>query len=188
MAPFEALYDLVHEIEDKAKLICEQLKDASNRQKSYVDLRRRDIKNQVGDKVFLKVSPWKKVLRFGKKSKLSLRFIGPYEVIEEIGPVAYYLLLLLELERIHDVFHVSMFRRYRSNPSHIVPIKKIEVRSGLSYEEEPVAILDREVKLLHSKTVPLVKVLWCNQKTVEATRESEDIMRRQYPYLFDSGA
>ena len=75
---------------------------------------------QVGDKVFLKVSPWKKVLRFGRKGKLSPRFIGPYEIIEKVGPVAYRLALPPELEKIHDVFHVSMLRRYRSDPSHII--------------------------------------------------------------------
>ncbi|KAG8471955.1 hypothetical protein CXB51_036468 [Gossypium anomalum] len=97
--------DLIREIEEKVKVIRDSLKAASDRQKSYADLKRKEIEFQVGDKVFLKVSPWKKVLRFGRKGKLSPRFIGPYEIIERIGPVAYRLALPPELDRIHNVFH-----------------------------------------------------------------------------------
>ena len=93
-------------------MIIEILKVAIDRQKSYVDMKRKDIQYEVGEKVFLKVLPWKKVMRFGKKGKLSPRFIGPYEVIEKVGPVAYRLALPLEFENIHNVFHVSMLWRY----------------------------------------------------------------------------
>ena len=79
----------------------------------------------MGDKVFLKVSPWRKILRFGQKGKLSLRFIRPYEILERIGPVAYRLALPPELAKLHDVFHVSMLRRYRSDESHILQVKEI---------------------------------------------------------------
>ena len=126
---------------------------------------------KIWEKVFLKVSPWKKVMRFGKKGKLSLRFIGPYEVIEKVGPVAYRLELPPELEKIHSVFHVSMLRRYRSDPSHVVSSEIMELRSDLTYEEEPVEILAREVKELWNKKIPLVKVLWRNHKIEEATWE-----------------
>src|SRR5215469_299752 len=141
MAPYEALYgrrcrtplcwtelsearivgpELVRETEDKVKLIRARLKEASDRQKSYADLKRKEISFEVGDKVFLKVSPWKKVLRFGRKGKLTPRFIRPYEVLERIGPVAYRVALPPELAKIHNVFHVSMLRRYRSDPSHVL--------------------------------------------------------------------
>ena len=83
-------------------------------------MKRRDIAYEVGDEVFLKVSPWRKILRFGKKGKLNPRFIGPYEVLERIGPVAYHLALPLELAKLHNVFHVSMLQRYRSDESHIL--------------------------------------------------------------------
>ncbi|XP_016730287.1 uncharacterized protein [Gossypium hirsutum] len=116
--------DLVHEIEDKVKLICERLK--------------------VGNKVFLKVLPWKKVLRFGQKGKLSSMFIA-----------------LTRLDH-----------------SHILPVEEIEVRSELLYEEQPVTILDREFNVLCSKTILLVKFLWRNCKTEEATWKPEDITRR----------
>ena len=94
-------------------MIRERLKVATNRQKSYADLKRKDIRYEIGEKLFLKVSPWKKVMRFGKKGKLSPRFIRPYEVIEKVGPVAYRLALPPDLEKIHNVFHVSMLRTYR---------------------------------------------------------------------------
>ena len=119
-------------------MIRERLKVATDRQKSYADLKRKDIQYEIDKKVFLKVSPWKKVMRFGRKSKLSPRFIRPYEVIEKVGPVAYRLALPLELEKIHNVFHVSMLRRYRSDPSHVVSSEIIELRPNLTYEEEPV--------------------------------------------------
>ncbi|KAG8502860.1 hypothetical protein CXB51_000695 [Gossypium anomalum] len=113
--------DLIREIEEKVWIIQDSLKVASDRQKSYADLKRRDIEYAVGDRVFFKVSPWKKVLQFGRKRKLSPRFIGPYEIVERVGPVAYRLALPLELEKIHNVFHVSMLIRYRSYPSHVIP-------------------------------------------------------------------
>ena len=90
-------------------------------------MKRKDIEYEVGDKVFLKVSPWSKVLRFRKKGKLSLRFIGPYEVLERIGPVAYRLALPLKLAKLHDVFHVSMLRKYHSDELHILPMQEIQV-------------------------------------------------------------
>ncbi|KAA3461235.1 polyprotein [Gossypium australe] len=159
------------------------LKAAFDRQKSYVDLKCRDIKNSVGDKVFLKVLPWKKILRFGQKGKLSPHFIGPYEIIERVGPVAYLLALPLELQKIHNVFHVSMLRRYQSDPSHVITTEDIEIRPDLSYEE-PVKILAREMKELRNKRVPLVKVLWRSHSIEEATWEPEETMRSQYPHLF----
>ncbi|KAA3463644.1 DNA/RNA polymerases superfamily protein [Gossypium australe] len=131
-----------------------------------------------------KVSPWKKVLRFGRKGKLSPRFIGPYKVLRRVGPIAYQLELPAELSQIHDVFHVSMLRRYRSDPSHVVAVEEIEVSPDLTIEEEPVQILDRDVKVLRRKSVPLVKVLWRDHAVEEATWEPEDAMRQQYPQLF----
>ena len=116
---------------------------------------------------------------FGKKGKLSPRFIGPFEVIEKVGLVAYIFALLLELEKIHNVFHVSMLWRYRSNPPHVVSLETNELRPDLTYEEEPVEILAQEVKELWNKLIPLVKVLWRNYKTEEATWESEETMRQQ---------
>ncbi|XP_040967918.1 uncharacterized protein [Gossypium hirsutum] len=174
---------LVFDIEDKVRLIRDRLKVASDRQKSYANLKRKEIKYSVRDFVFLKVSPWKKVLRFGRKVKLRPRFIGPYRIFRRLRPVAYQLELPLELERIHDVFHASMLRHYRSNPMHVVPVKEIEVRPNLTFDEEPVQILNRDIKVLRRKSIPLV-VLWRNHSSEEATWEPKEAVRRQYPHLF----
>ena len=137
--------------------------------------------------MFLKVSPWKKILRFGRKGKLSPRFIGPYEILERVEPVAYRLALPLELVKLHDVFHVSMLRKYRSDPSHILPIQDIQVQEDFTFDEESKAILDREIRQLRNKQVPLVKVLWQHHGMEEVTWELESTMRVQYPQLFSSG-
>ena len=172
MAPYEALYgrkcrtplcwtelsekkvigpDLIQETKEKVKIIRERLKVATDRQKSYADMKRKYIRYEIDKNVFLKVSPWKKVIRFGKKGKLSPRFIDPYKVIEKVGPVAYRLALPPELEKIHNVFHLSMLRRHRSDPLHVVYWETIELRPDLTYEEEPMEILAREVKELRNK-------------------------------------
>ena len=127
--------------EEKVQVIRKRLKAASDRQKSYADLKMRDIAYEVGDKVFLKVSSGRKILRFGKKGKFSPRFIRSYEVLERIGPVAYRLALLLELAKLHNVFHVSMLQRYRSDELHVLPVQDVQVQVDLSYDEEPKAIL-----------------------------------------------
>ena len=106
-----------------------------------IDMKMKDIEYEVGDKVFSKVSPWRKVLRFGKKGKLSPRFIGPYEVLERIRLVAYWFALPPELAKFHDVFHVSMLRKYRSDGLHILPMQEVQVQIDFSYDEEPKAIL-----------------------------------------------
>ena len=115
--------DIVKEIEEKVRIIQQRLKAASDKQKSYADLKRKAIEYEVGDKVFLKVSPWRKILRFGKKGKLSPRFIGPCEILERIGPIAYRLALPSELAKLDNVFYVSMLRRYRFDESHILTYK-----------------------------------------------------------------
>ena len=208
IAPYEALYgrkcrtplcwtelsekkviglDLIQETKEKVKMIRERIKVVADRQKSYADLKRKDIQYEIREKVFLKISPWKKVVRFGKKGKLSPRFIRSYEVIEKVGLVAYRLALPPELEKIHNVFHVSMLMRYRLDLSHVVSSEVMQLRPDLTCEEEPIEILAREVKEFQNKRIPLLKVLWRNHKTEKATWESEETMRQQYPQLFNEG-
>ena len=130
---------LVMKTADKVKVIREKIKTAQDRQKSYADNQRKDLEFEVGDMVFLKVTPWKGVIRFGKRDKLSPRYIGPYQIIERIGPVAYKLNLPDELSRIHNVFHVSMLRKYVYDSSHVLkelPIH-IEETSGDFGQERP---------------------------------------------------
>ncbi|KAL0387779.1 UNVERIFIED_CONTAM: Transposon Tf2-11 polyprotein [Sesamum radiatum] len=205
MAPYEALYgrrcrspvcwdieglrqlegpELVQETVEKIQIVKKCLKAAQDRQKSYVDKHHREMEYEVGDKVFLKVSPWKGILRFGKQGKLSPRYIGPYEIIERIGPLAYRLALPVELSQIHDVFHVSMLRRYRSDPSHVIHEPEVEISEQLTYMEEPAEILDRSVRKLRNKEIPMVKVRWTHHSPREATWEVEEHMREKYPYLF----
>ena len=133
--------DIVKDTEKKVQVIQKRLKAASDRQKSYANLKRREIAYEVGDKVFIKVSSWRKILRFGKKGKFSLRFIGPYEVLERIGLVAYRLALPPKLAKLYNVFHVLMLWRHRSHESHILPVQDVQVQADLSYDEEPKAIL-----------------------------------------------
>ena len=115
---------------------------------------------------------------------MSPRYIGPYEIIERIGPVAYRLALPPELSGIHDVFHVSMLRRYRSDPSHVLQNESVNLMENLTYVEKPVQILDYKIKQLRNRSIPLVKVLWRNHSIEEATWETEESMRKSYPHLF----
>ena len=170
---------------EKIKVVRDRLKTAQSRQKSYADVHRKDLEFQVGDWVFLKLSPWKGVVRFGKRGKLSPRYIGPYEIIERVGSLAYRLALPSELSMIHNVFHVSMLRKYIADPSHVLEEQPISLQNDLSYEEEPVQILDRKEQVLRSKSFQLVKVLWRSHQVEEATWEPEEQMRQQYPYLFE---
>ena len=149
MAPYEALYgrkcrtlvcwdevgerklvgpEIVQMTCDKVKVIRKRLQISQDPQKSYVNNRRRDLEFEVGDMVFLRISPWKGILRFGKRGKLSLRCIGPYRIIERIGEVAYRLELSSDLDRIHDVFHVSMLRKYIPDPSHVLTKQPVELK------------------------------------------------------------
>ena len=205
MAPYEMLYgrkcrspvhwdetgerqylgpEAVEQTTEAIQKIRARMLTAQSRQRSYADSRRRDVQFQVGDHVFLRVSPWKGVRRFGKKGKLSPRFIGPFEILERVGQVAYRLALPPALSSVHDVFHVSALRRYVSDVTHVLSYEDLVLDETLSYEEQPVKVLDRKDKVLRNKTIPLVKVLWQNSKVEEATWELESDMRSQYPELF----
>ena len=173
--------DIVKDTEEKFWVIQQRLKVVSDRHKPYANLKRKYIKYEVGDKVFFEVSPWRMILRFGKRRKLSPRFIDPYEILERIGLVAYRLVVPPELAKLYDVFHVSMLRRYRSDESHILLVQDVQVQHDFSYDKEPKAILAQEVKQLRNKQVPLVKVLWQYHGIEEATWEPGATMRIQHP-------
>ncbi|WMV54247.1 hypothetical protein MTR67_047632 [Solanum verrucosum] len=128
----------------------------------------------------------KGVMRFGKKGKLSPRYIGPYRNAKRIGKVAYELELPQELAAVHPVFHISMLKKCMGDPSLIIPTENIRVKDSLSYEEIPVQILDCHVSKLRTKEVKSVKVLWRNQFVEEVTWEAEEDMKKRYPHLFES--
>ncbi|KAD3066853.1 hypothetical protein E3N88_34733 [Mikania micrantha] len=178
-APFEALYG-----RKCRSPICWSEVAARDRQKSYADNRRRPLEFQVGDRVMLKVSPWKGIFRFGKRGKHSPRFVGPFKILERIGPVAYRLELPLELSNIHDVFHVSNLKKCLTDESLIVPLEEIHIDEKLQFSEEPVEVMDREMKVLKRSRIPIVKVRWNSQRGPEYTWEREDQMKAKYPHLF----
>ena len=207
-APFEALYgrkcrspicwdevgeaqligpDLVRETTEKIAQIKERLKVARDRQKSYADVRRKPLEFQVGDRVMLKVSPWKGVIRFGKRGKLNPRYVGPFKILERIGPVAYKLELPPELSRVHPTFHVSNLKKCLTDETAVIPLDEIEIDEQLHFVEEPVEIMDREVKRLKKSRIPLVKVRWNSKRGPEYTWEREDEFKRKYPNLFNTG-
>ncbi|GJS06839.1 putative reverse transcriptase domain-containing protein [Tanacetum coccineum] len=204
-APFEALYgrkcrspimwaevgegqligpELVQETTEKISQIKDRLKAARDRQKSYADKRRKPLEFSVGDYVLLKVSPWKGVVRFGKKGKLAPRFVGPFKIIEKVGPVAYRLDLPKELNDVHDTFHVSNLKKCLADPTLQVPLDEIRVDAKLNFMEEPVEILEREFKKLKHSRIAIVKVWWNSKCGPEFTWERKDQMKLKYPHLF----
>ncbi|GJW72766.1 putative reverse transcriptase domain-containing protein [Tanacetum coccineum] len=186
-SPFEALYgrkcrspviwnevgesqligpELVQETTEKIVQIRERLKTARSRQKCYADRRRKPLEFQVGDRVLLRVSPWKGVVRFGKRGKLAPRFVGPFEIVERIGPVAYRLRLPQELSCIHDVFHVSNLKKCLAESDIQIPLEEIRVNDKVYFIEEPVEIVDRQIKKLKRSWIPIVKRRWDSRRGV----------------------
>ncbi|GJR65596.1 putative reverse transcriptase domain-containing protein [Tanacetum coccineum] len=208
-APFEALYgrkcrspvcwaevgeaqltgpDLIQETTEKIIQIKQRIQAARDRQKSYADLKRKPMEFQVGDRVMLKVSPWKGVVRFGKRGKLNPRYVGPFEVLEKVGSVAYKLELPQELSRVHNTFHVSNLKKCYSDEPLAVPLEGLHIDDKLQFVEEPVEILEREIKRLKRSRIPLVKVRWNSRRGPEFTWEREDSFKKKYPHLFTNRA
>nr|GEZ47562.1 putative reverse transcriptase domain-containing protein [Tanacetum cinerariifolium] len=139
---------------------------------------------QVGDKVMLKVSPWKGVVRFGKRRVLNPRYVGPFKVLEKIGKVAYKLELPEELSRVHHMFHVPNLKKCHADEPLAVPLDGLHFDDKLHFVKEPVEIVDCEVKCLKQSRILLVKVRWNSKRGPEFTWECEDQLRKKYPHLF----
>ena len=176
--------DLIRDTSEKVSLIRQPLLTAQNWQKSYADVRRRPLEFEVGDHIFLKVMLKRGVVRFGKRGKLSPRFIGPFEILERVGTVAYWLALPPSMSGVYEVFHVSMLWRYTPDPGHVVDWEENEVDTDGTFKEGPVCIVDSRDQVLRRKTVRLVRVLWQHRGVEESTWEREDTMRATYPFLF----
>ncbi|GJX57174.1 putative reverse transcriptase domain-containing protein [Tanacetum coccineum] len=208
-APFEALYgrkcrspvcwaevgqvqltgpELVQETTERIIQIKQRIQTARDRQKSYADLKRKPMEFQVGDKVMLKVSPWKGVIRFGKQGKLNPRYVRPFKVLKKVGAIAYKLELPQELSRVHNTFHVSNLKKCYSDDPLVVPLEGLQVDDKLHFVEEPVEIMDREVKQLRRSRVPIVKVRWNSKRGPEFTWEREEQFRKKHPHLFTKTA
>ncbi|GJY53687.1 hypothetical protein Tco_0445351 [Tanacetum coccineum] len=169
--------ELVQETTKKISQIKDRLKAMRDRQKSYVDKRRKPLEFSVGEYVLLKVSPWKGVVRFGKKGKLAPRFVGPFEIIERIGPVAYRLYLPEEVNGVHDMFYVSNLKKCLGDPTLQVPLDEIRVDAKLNFMEKPVEIIEREFKKLKRSRIAIVKVQWNSKGGPGFTWKREDQMR-----------
>ncbi|GJS08862.1 putative reverse transcriptase domain-containing protein [Tanacetum coccineum] len=204
-APFKALYgikfrspicwaevgdaqltgpEIVRETTEKIIQIKHRLQASRDRQRSYADKRRKPLEFQVGDKVMLKVSPWKGVIRFGKRGKLNPRYIGPFKILAKVGTVAYQLELPEQLSHVHSTFHVSNLKKCLSDEPLAIPLDEIHVDDKLNFIEEPVEIMDHEVKRLKQSRIPIMKVRWNSRRGPKYTWEREDQMQKKYPHLF----
>jgi hypothetical protein len=205
MAPFEALYGrkcrtplywnqteesqvfgpkILQEAEKQVQIIRENLKVAQSRQKSYADNRRRELMFEVGDFVYLKVSPMRGMKRFKVKGKLSPYYIGPFKILERKGEVAYQLELPDSLLDEHDVFHVSQLKKCLRVPEEQLPMEELNVNEDLTYSEYPVRILETSRRITRSKVINMCKVQWSHHSEDEATWEREDELKAEFPQLF----
>ncbi|GJZ49272.1 putative reverse transcriptase domain-containing protein [Tanacetum coccineum] len=198
-APYEALYgrkcrspvcwaevgeaqltgpELIQETTEKIVLIKQRMQAAQDRQKSYADRKRKPMEFEIGDRVMLKVSPWKGVVRFGKRGKLNPRYVRPFRVLAKVGKVAYRLELPQELSRVHHTFHVSNLKKCYADEPLVMPLEGIHVDDKLQFVEEPVEIMEREIKRLKRSRIPLVKVRWNSWRGPEFTCVSLNLLSR----------
>ncbi|GJW63046.1 hypothetical protein Tco_0114930 [Tanacetum coccineum] len=176
---------IIHETTKKIIQIKKRIQAAHDRQKSYTDRRSKPLKFQAGDSVMLKVSSWKRVIRFSKRGKLNPRYIRPFKILAKVGTVAYRLELLEQLSQVHSTFHFSYLKNCFSDEPLTIPLDEIQIDDKLNFIEEPVEIMDREVKRLNQSRIPIVKVRWNSRQGPEFTWEREDQMKKKYPHLFD---
>jgi ribosomal protein L21E len=171
--------DWVQQTTERIAEIRKHMLAAQSRQKSYADVRRRELEFEVGDQVILKVSPTKGVVRFGTKGKLSRRYIGPFSIVEIAGILAYRLELLESMKGVHDVFHISMLTKYLRDPEHHITVEPVTIDQDLTFESRSLRILEESERVLRHRTIKYVKVLWMHKTEREATWELETQMREK---------
>nr|GFB41061.1 putative reverse transcriptase domain-containing protein [Tanacetum cinerariifolium] len=176
--------EIIHETTEKIVQIKSRIQAAQDRQKSYADLKRKSMDFQVGDRVMLKVSPWKGVVRFGKRGKLNPRYIGPFKVLSKVRDVAYRLELPQQLSRVHNTFYVSNLKKCLSDESLVIPLDELRIDDKLHLVKEPVKIMDHEIKQLKRSHIPIIKVRWNSKRCPKFTWEREDQFKKTYPHLF----
>ncbi|GJX97958.1 putative reverse transcriptase domain-containing protein [Tanacetum coccineum] len=203
--PFEALYgrksrspvcwaevgevqltgpEIVQETTEKVIQIKQRIQAAYDRQKSYANLKRKPMEFQVGDSVMLKVSPWKGVVCFGKWGKLNPRYVRSFKVLEKVGAIAYKLELTQELSRVHNTLHVSNLKKCYADEPLAVLLDGLHIDDKFHFVEEPVKIIDHEVKRLKQSLIPIIKVRWNSRRDPEFTWEREDQFQKKYRHLF----
>jgi hypothetical protein len=176
--------DILLEAEENIKMVRENLKIAQLRQRSYADTRRRELSFEVGDFVYLKVSPIRGVRRFGVKGKLAPRYVGLYQILAKHGEVDYQLSLPEGLSAVHDVFHVSQLKKCLRVLEDQLPVEGLEVQEDFTYIEKPVQILETADRVTQTKTIRMCKDRWGDHSEEEATWEREDDLMAKYPELF----
>jgi hypothetical protein len=172
---------------EKVNIAKDALRVARERQKSYADKKRRPFDFKEGEMVMLKVSPWKGIIRFGKRGKLSPRFIGPFKILEKVNEQAYRLDLPPELDGIHSTFHVCYLRKCLANETSVIPLEDVSIDPKKRIIDEPIEILGRKQKKLRNKVIELVLVKWKHTRGESLTWETEAVMKDQYPQLFEAG-
>jgi hypothetical protein len=178
--------DILLEAEESIRMVRKNLKIAQSRQRSYADTRRRELSFKVGDFVYLKVSPIRGVRRFRVKGKLAPRYIGPYQILARHGEVPYQLGLPENLSAVHNVFHVSQFKKCLRVPEEELPVEGLEVQEDLTYIEKPTQILETADRATRRKTIRMCKVRWGHHSEEEATWKREGDLMAKYPELFAS--
>nr|GEV03553.1 putative reverse transcriptase domain-containing protein [Tanacetum cinerariifolium] len=178
----------IHETTKKIVQIKQRIQAVRDRQKSYADVRCKPLEFQVGDRVMLKVSPWKGVVRFGKRGKLNPRYIGPFKVLAKVGTISYRHELPKQLNRVHNTFHVSNLKKFLSDEPLAISLDEVHIDDKLCFVEEPVEVMDHEVKRLKQIRIPIIKVRWNFKRGPEFTWEREDQFRKKYPQLFTANA
>jgi hypothetical protein len=180
--------EVLNDAEKQVQMVRESLKVAQTRQKSYADKRMRDLSFEVGDFVYLKVSPMRGTHRFKVKGKLAPRYVGPFKIIYRKGEVAYQQELPPQLSDVHDVFHVSLLKKYLRVLEEHLPMEELDLGGDLTYNERPVKILDTAERVTHNEVIKMCKVQWNHHTEDEATWEHKEELRADYPELFPSAS
>jgi hypothetical protein len=172
---------MVKETEEKVQRIIQNLKEAQAHQKSYADKRRKPLYFQVEDYVYLKVSPMKGVSRFGIKGKLAPRYIGPFPVLEQCGPVAYRLQSPETLSAVHNVFHVSQLKKCLRVLDRTIEVTDVALEPDLTYSKHPIRVLDQKDRITRRRTLKFYKIQWNEHTEDEATWETQDFSDKNFP-------
>nr|GEW48517.1 putative reverse transcriptase domain-containing protein [Tanacetum cinerariifolium] len=180
--------EIIHETIEKIVQIRQHLQAARDQQRSYANVRQKPLEFQTGDRVMLKISPRKGIIRFEKRGKLNPQYIRPFKILNRIGPVAYKFKLPEELSKVHNIFHVSNLKKCISEKSLIIPMKELKLDDKLNFVEEPVEIMDQEIKQLRQSHIPIIKVRWNSKRGPKYMWEREDEIHAKYPHSFPNNS